>query len=152
MEERLHVNSPNVMSETIEGEVIVINLATGTYYSLKKAGAAIWNTLEHGATPDEVATAVEARFDASRAEILDAVRALLAELEGEGLVAAAAERNGGAEQPGATAETDSTSRIPFEAPALEKFTDMQELILLDPVHEVGAAGWPHLPAEGSDRA
>ena len=49
MERRLRVNSPNVMSETIEGEVIVINLATGSYYSLKDAGAAIWHALADGA-------------------------------------------------------------------------------------------------------
>jgi hypothetical protein len=34
-------------------------------------------------------------------------------------------------------------RIPFQAPALEKHSDMQDLILLDPVHEVGPRGWPH---------
>src|SRR4051794_38301552 len=30
----------------------------------------------------------------------------------------------------------------YGAPALNKYTDMQELLLLDPVHEVDEAGWP----------
>jgi hypothetical protein len=30
----------------------------------------------------------------------------------------------------------------FVEPALNKYTDMQELLLLDPVHEVSEAGWP----------
>jgi hypothetical protein len=49
------------------------------------------------------------------------------------------------------ASPDSTNRQPlpepsgFEPPVLEKFTDMQDLILLDPVHEVDERGWPHVP-------
>ncbi len=31
----------------------------------------------------------------------------------------------------------------YVAPVLESFTDMQDLILLDPIHEVDAAGWPN---------
>ena len=32
---------------------------------------------------------------------------------------------------------------PFEFPRLEKYSDMADLILLDPVHDVDALGWPH---------
>jgi hypothetical protein len=35
------------------------------------------------------------------------------------------------------------------APVLEKYTDMQELLLLDPIHDVEEAGWPKArPAAG----
>jgi hypothetical protein len=35
-------------------------------------------------------------------------------------------------------------RPKFTPPVLGKYTDMQELLLQDPVHEVdAAAGWPH---------
>ena len=30
--------------------------------------------------------------------------------------------------------------------AYERFTDMEELILLDPVHDVSEAGWPNASA------
>jgi hypothetical protein len=33
-------------------------------------------------------------------------------------------------------------------PPISKFTDMQDIILLDPVHEVDARGWPHASAAG----
>jgi hypothetical protein len=32
---------------------------------------------------------------------------------------------------------------PYQEPKLGKYTDMQELLLLDPVHEVDEAGWPN---------
>jgi len=39
--------------------------------------------------------------------------------------------------------TDGQSVNAFEKPKLQKFTDMQDLLLLDPIHEVDEAGWPH---------
>lgn len=38
---------------------------------------------------------------------------------------------------------------PFSIPASQKFTEMQELLLVDPIHEVDPqAGWPHPPNSG----
>jgi coenzyme PQQ synthesis protein D (PqqD) len=144
MTSRFRVNSPNVIHETIEGEVILIDLGTGTYYSLREAGAAIWQAIEQGAGEDEIAAALEARYEAPNGEIGEAVRRLLAELRSEGLVR---EEEHGADRPDTmTSDSTGVTRAPFHAPTLEKHTDMQDLILLDPVHEVGASGWPH-PAE-----
>ena len=36
----------------------------------------------------------------------------------------------------------------FSAPVVETFADLQDLIVLDPVHEVDAtAGWPNRPTD-----
>jgi hypothetical protein len=135
---RHRVNSPNVIHETIEGEVVLIDLKTGTYYSLRGVGAAIWEDLVAGAGADEIAGDLRRRYDASDDQIADAVQTLIRELEDEGLVRAEA-----ADEEAVTLPTlEDGGRPPFEMPSLEKHTDMQDLILLDPVHEVGAAGWP----------
>jgi len=141
-------NSPNVIHETIEGEVILIDLKTGTYYSLRDAGAAVWQAIEQGAGEDGIAAELRSRYEGSESEIRDAVRQLLAQLEGEGLIRAEGEA-GPAAMPSAAGNGDG--RLPFAAPVLEKHTDMQDLILLDPVHEVGAEGWPH-PAPPDETA
>jgi len=139
MTTRLRVNSPNVIYETIEGEVILIDLKTGTYYSLRDSGAAVWQAIEQGAGEDGIAAELRSRYEASEEEIRDAVRRLLDELEREGLVRA----EEGEAVSAAPASGNGAERLPFAAPVLEKHTDMQDLILLDPVHEVGAEGWPH---------
>ena len=146
MAPRFRVNSPNVIHETIEGEVILIDLKTGTYYSLRDAGAAIWESLESGADEGEALVALGLRYEGSGEEMRDALRGLLAELEGEGLIRRDDDSAAIAERP--LHSRNGGPKAPFRAPALEKHTDMQDLILLDPVHEVGAQGWPH-PA-GSD--
>jgi hypothetical protein len=141
---RYRVNSPQVINETIDGEAIMINLATGAYYSLDRVGGDVWAVLEHGATAEDVVAALEARYDGNPDDMAAGVRTLLDQLVAEELVVATDEPGSAppAPEPGATKAT-------FTAPRLDKFTDMQDLILLDPVHEVDSRGWPHTaPAPG----
>jgi Coenzyme PQQ synthesis protein D (PqqD) len=147
---RFQVNSPRVMHETIEGEVMVIDLATGSYYSLRHSGAVVWQGIERSATDADIARELAQRYDASPDDVSSAVSSLLGELEAEGLV----ERVEDVEQSATieiAEERAGGGREPFDAPVLEKHTDMQDLILLDPVHEVDAQGWPH-PAPPQDSA
>ena len=83
---RHRVNSPNVIHETIEGEVILIDLKTGTYYSLRGVGAAIWQGIVADAGSDEIADDLRRRYNASDEQVADAVQTLIGELEREGLI------------------------------------------------------------------
>lgn len=140
----LRVNTPHVIHETIDGEVIVINLASGNYYSMKGAGADVWDVIqsEPGANASAIAEAVALRYDRTSDAFEGAIAEFLEQLRDEelvvaeegGVVTSIAAANGTATGAGAKA---------FEAPLLEKYTDMQDLVLLDPVHEVDATGWPH---------
>ena len=42
----------------------------------------------------------------------------------------------------AAAPTRAGARAPFEAPRLVKYSDLQDLLVLDPIHDVVLAGWP----------
>src|SRR4029077_17954546 len=61
----LRLNTPHVIHETIDDEVIVINLASGSYYSLKGAGTDVWDVLQSapGAGVGAIAAAVARRYD-----------------------------------------------------------------------------------------
>jgi hypothetical protein len=142
MTRRLRVNSPNVIFETIEGEVILIDLKTGTYYSLRDAGAAIWQAIVQGASEDEIVVALGATYDADADRLGTGVADLLDELEGEGLVRPDDGEVEPAQEP-LDIGPHPNGRVSYETPRLEKHTDMQDLILIDPVHDVGAEGWPH---------
>jgi Coenzyme PQQ synthesis protein D (PqqD) len=146
MEMRHRVNSPNVIYETIEGEVILIDLKTGTYYSLRGVGAAIWQGIVAGAAGEQIAHELRRRYDASEDQTAAAVKSLVGELERESLIRIDDGEGEAAELP--MFENGAGPRLPFEPPSLEKHTDMQDLILLDPVHEVGAEGWPQPKPQG----
>jgi hypothetical protein len=133
LEVPLRVASPNVHSKVFDGEVVVLDMATGTYFSLRGAAVRVWELVEAGATPARI---VEA-FEPGPRPHEDAIVAAIGELIDAGLVAS---------DPRITAFDEPVARVPFDEPVVERFTDMQELLLLDPIHEVGEAGWPHTPA------
>jgi hypothetical protein len=137
------------MHETIEGEVILIDLDTGTYYSLRDTGAVVWQGIQDGAETSQIVDTLTSSYEGASDEIVSAVADLLEELTGEGLIEPV-----DGDTPAAGARVPSVpapGRPPFRAPVLEKHTDMQDLILLDPVHEVDARGWPH-PAPSDSAA
>lgn len=112
------IDSKRVMSETLEGETIVINLESGNYYSLNRAGSALWDTIvKHRAIP------VEKPDIAGFLDLL-VKEQLISEESGSG--------DGQADQNA------------FENPTMEKYEDMREMLLADPIHDVAETGWPKL--------
>jgi coenzyme PQQ synthesis protein D (PqqD) len=139
---RLEANKPTVISETIEGETIIIHLGTGTYYSLEGSGADVWSALESSATAQEIAERLEAQYDVEGGEALSAVESVLTDLSSEELVRQADGESASPLEPAAPV----AERPEFMPPKLAKYTDMQDIILLDPVHEVDERGWPYARA------
>ena len=141
---RYRVNHPQVINEMIDGEAIMINLVSGSYYTLDSLGGEVWELLEKSPSVEDIVTQLSFRYDASDDVIRSAVENLLEQLSREQLIAPD-------DISGAASSLPSGSRsaqlLPFRAPRLEKFTDMQDLILLDPVHEVDSRGWPHASAD-----
>jgi hypothetical protein len=137
VESTYRVNSPYVVHETIDGEVIIVNLDSGSYYSLDQAGADLWESLAQGASLGHAVELLEHRYTAQPGAIANAVQALVAELLAENLL-----RLGEPAPADGPAPAPNGEARPFVAPVLHKHTDMQDLLLLDPIHEVDEAGWP----------
>lgn len=128
---------PEIVHEAVDGEVIAIDLADGSYYSLAGSGPAIWELLGRGVSEAEISAVLAGRFEAEETEIGAAVAALLAQLRDNGLIVS--EEGAAAEPPAATGPGE---KAPFEAPRFERYNDMKDYFLLDPIHEVDTAGWP----------
>lgn len=131
-EERFEVNRPDVVDESVDGEVLIVHLGTGTYYSSRGAGDGAWQMLASGRTAAE---------SAGPLGLTEAgVQAFLDELIAEGLLRPR------------DSDLDAApelSAVPGPL-VLEKYTDMQELLLLDPIHDVDdEAGWPNARAGGA---
>ena len=146
---RFELDRRRVVHETIDGEVILIHMETGFYYSLEGPGSEIWDALVAGCGPDEIAGRLRTRYLAPPGAIEDAVAALAEELCEERLL----DRANGQPANGATAAApapgggDTTSPLEeFEAPILHRYTDMADFMLVDPIHEVEESGWPNRKA------
>src|SRR4051794_14116826 len=136
MAPRFRSNSPPVIQETIDGETIMVNLETGSYYWLDPLASYVCSAMEGGASVEEVTAALTTRFPADGQAVDDEVRQLADRLVEEALLVPDEARTG----PEATREPPELPA--FSAPVLKIYTDMQELLLLDPVHDVGVEGWP----------
>jgi hypothetical protein len=146
------INNPNVVHETIDGETILIHLGTGTYYSLDGVAAELWGLLLAGVSDGELGARLQARYDVEPGLAERSAAAFVRELLQEelvvelreGLAAEATAELAPGEEPG---EKPAAGGV-FAPPVLHKYTDMQEFMLVDPIHDVDAeAGWPHVKAE-----
>jgi hypothetical protein len=147
--ERFRINSPKVIHETIDGETVIVNLDSGNYYSLDNVGAGVWALIGDGLAVHEIIRDIACRFTGEREEMNQAIRQFVVQLQEEGLIVADESHVNGSE-PGAAAQ-DTTQAVEghpvFETPALHKYSDMQDLLLLDPIHEVDDTGWPNVKSD-----
>jgi len=135
------VNGPHVISENIDGEVVLVNLGKGLYYSTDQVGADVWGLLGAGHSVREIGDAISARYAGEPGTITTAVVAFLAELLQEELIVTeppVPEREA-REMPVAE---DRADKARFQPPTLNKYTDMRDMLLLDPIHDVEESGWP----------
>ena len=138
----------NIAHEIIDGEAVIVNFDNGNYYSLNKNGTEIWSYIEHGASVMTIIEECTRRYKGSRIEIEESVHQFLANLEKENIISMCREgTEENADPIKATEGEPNTAKPKFETPVLNIYTDVQELLLLDPIHEVDENGWPNIKKE-----
>jgi hypothetical protein len=148
--ERFKVH-PKIVSEIIDGEVIMLNLDRGRYYSLTLAGTDAWSAIGRAASGEEIVDHLLARYNGARGEVEQAVHQLLDQLRQEELILSLPPGEAEMAAPSSNgtppAHGEHGSRPTFQIPVLQVYTDMEDLLLLDPIHEVDESGWPNRPSD-----
>ena len=141
----LKVRGPQVVSEIIDGEAIIIDLLSGNYYTLGDVGAEIWASIQDDVPIGNIVARLATKYEAEYEAIRLSVMRLLDELTAEALITSDGIAATDKMHVDKFSRTSSSGKPPFVDPVLHKYTDMQELLLVDPIHEVDASGWPKLP-------
>jgi hypothetical protein len=128
-------NSPPIIHETIDEETLVVDLDSGSYYHLVSSGAYVWRLLESGLDEAAAGAAIADHYGLDTTEARAEVDDLVADLVKHALIVVTDESPRSVETPPAPTK-------PYVRAALTIHTDMQELLLLDPVHDVDETGWP----------
>jgi hypothetical protein len=131
---RFQLNGRQVVSEVLDGEVIAIHLQSGTYYSMIGSSASVWNAMQDGWSKAEIIDRLTRDTGFERRCIDEDISHFVAALLAEELIL-----------PGDGEGSRSADLLPsgaYAKPELHKYTDMQELLLVDPIHEVTEEGWP----------
>ena len=130
-----------VSAERVDGDVIAVNLAAGTYFSMSGTAADVWTAASSGTKAEQWLSALDHAYGRTcpREEIglfiADCLRGDLLIEADDGTI------------------TDVTlpqdwDRSSWTAPRLEIFEDLRDLLLVDPVHEASDFGWPHTDGRG----
>ena len=145
---RYRVNPQQIAYEDFDAETLAINLETGTYYSMPGSSSRLWNLIVAGVPSTSIIADFRHSHDGDPEAISQAVREFLDRLVAEKLIVSDDSASGEAADVAPVAGADRTPFQPFE---MHVFTDMQDLLLLDPIHDVEEAGWPLAKAQAADR-
>lgn len=131
------VNAPLVVSETIDGEAIIMHHGSGRYFDISGSGVLVWSAIEQCIPPTKIAAQMAASYRLSSDHAADIVDAFLDTLVGHDLVRA------DPAAPLAMAPVAAPASMPlFVAPVLGVHDDLADMLLLDPIHDVDEIGWP----------
>ncbi len=127
---------PQTATELFDGELVIANYGSGLYYSVSTAGALVWQALKGGFSDERVVRWLRDVFPGESESIEAGVPAFIDRMAQEGLLLPIPASP-------VAATTPVTSLTTLGAFELERFEDLQDLLLLDPVHDVAETGWPH---------
>ena len=127
---RFEIPHEGIAARVLDDEAVIINLESGTYYTLTGVGAAVWELLSGGRSVDEATDHLVAQYDVQRTQLRSDLDRLVDDLLQEELLAPASDR---AAAPSLSApEGDPGEQLPYQAPTLVAYRDMAELLAIDP--------------------
>jgi Coenzyme PQQ synthesis protein D (PqqD) len=136
---KYQIDRTRIIFEQFEDEMVLVNTETGYYYSLSNSGSEILRLLEDGCSSADLPTILFGSFEDNhqRRTIVDK---FIDQLVAESIISVRA-----------SAYPSKTSKEPapalfdgdFPPPVLERFDDVRDLLLIDPIHQVDQDyGWP----------
>jgi hypothetical protein len=133
------VANKRLVSDEFDDETVIIDVEKGIYYSLHGITVLIWRIFQ---VPRSVSLVLDEAAEAFAETDCLAIRQTMEGLIGHEILLVV--------EP----TTDNPQRLncfaaaAFAPPVFQVFSDLSELIAIDPVHEVEeAAGWPVRPAK-----
>jgi len=122
----LVVNPTDVSAKVLDGEAVMINLSTGVYFSAAGSGALAWALLQAGHDRAGIARGVAERFGVSVDQVDADLGPFLDDLVARDLAVVGTPS-------GAPAAVEAEIPDgPYAPPVLEAYTDMADLLALDP--------------------
>ena len=135
-------NTVSVAHEAFDEETVLINLERGTYFSLRGSAPALWLLLQQPVSAEGLLGLLAREIADLPPEAGTMIGVMLDQLEAEGCLL----KLEAPEQLPADLSPLAALGGVLVPPEVQGFHDLQELIVLDPVHEVADFdGWPHRP-------
>ena len=126
-----------MVSERLDGEVIAIASLSGKYFSLGNTAADIWHLLLHPTNRKDWLGILRSHYENVPESAEQEIQDLLKKMLEENLIRPEVVSN--------NAEISlpaDTVREKWITPDVIIFDDLQDLLLVDPIHDTSEEGWP----------
>jgi hypothetical protein len=133
------IDTSKIVFEKFEDETVLINLSNGNYFGIRNVGMDVLKLLEKGISKVQLLGILTNSYKKDQNEIDADIQTFLELLLTEGIIQISAV--------GLTEFPFIEEKGGYSKPILDKYSDMQDLILLDPVHDVSSKGWPNVKDE-----
>lgn len=127
-----HFNS-RVAADLFDSEIIIANLDTGLYYTLNGTVLQMLKELPFKDS-SSVIDSIISLFPNNQAEVKDDLNKIWNELLDEKLIVHDESTKG-------QKQIEIVAPVEFVPSKLNRYADMQDLLMLDPIHEVDEEGW-----------
>lgn len=130
-------NDSRVFADFADDQYVVLNFVTGEYYAFDKTSSAILNALTSGCSRDAVIRSLIGRFGET-CGVEENVDGFIERLTAMEILIPGDEGSGDADP-----FVDAIEEVTLPLLGFERYTDVADLLLMDPIHEVDEQmGWP----------
>lgn len=135
------INDGKVISETLDGETIIINLDTGNYYSTNGTAAIIWSQIESNNGTQNILNYFLNHYEVKEDILEKSIIEIIDLLIKDNLIIESVSNT----LDEISEKQENVQKESFIIPKIEKYDDMKEMLLADPIHDVDEKdGWPNL--------
>jgi hypothetical protein len=134
------INRPDVVSEEMGNEIVVINLESGCYYTLNETASIIWNLISNGFSNKKIINHIIENHKVAKKTFIKDIEDFLKLMIEEKLIVESDGDIKGDQKVNFQVNEEATD---YQRPTIKKQSDMQEMLKLDPIHEVTDVGWPN---------
>jgi len=140
------IDQRTMQSEVLDGEAVIVDFTTGRYHAAAGVAATVWEAMKQGQEINEIMLQVRSAHTDVPEDAESSVLAFIDSVVDAGLAKQADPEIG---QTSSSEQQTSTAPTPWIVPVLESHNDLADLMLIDPVHDVTARGWPDVPSADS---
>ena len=145
---RYQIDRTRIIFEQFEDETVLVNTETGYYYSLSDTGSEVLRLLDEGCSADDLPTILFGSSEDTQ-HWRDMVEKFVERLIDESIITGRSsdDSNHIGSDPGPARYGEGIEYLP---PLLERFDDVRDLLLIDPIHQVDQEyGWPKERGNGN---
>jgi len=125
------INSPRIIFENVVNETLIIDTLTGSYFSLEETGSQIWQLIDQKIDEKQIAQHLSQTWQTDINQVSKDLTILLKDLADNHLIIPA-----GKPERVSEIQSQPNTKTSYINPKLNKFTDLQDLLLIDPIHDI----------------